>query len=147
MTEPNEHMRQFTATPTVEELENEVYQLQQDLAFITRQRDEQGRNACELFDTVKSLQAEIERLKYEHDRMQRLATDRTNEAVRLEAEVELMRENVRMRDDIIRRQHKEIERLRAALRTIASHQMKAWGDEFQEGINSQAEIARAALEG
>ena len=40
----------------------------------------------------------------------------------------------------------EIEQLRDALRKIASHQMKAWGDEFQEGINSQAEIARAALE-
>ena len=40
----------------------------------------------------------------------------------------------------------QIERLRAALHSIARNQMEAWGDEFQKGINSQAETALAALE-
>lgn len=40
----------------------------------------------------------------------------------------------------------KIERLRAALRRIANTKMEAWGDEFQEGLNCQADKAIAALE-
>ena len=104
-------MRQFTATPTVEELEPEI----------------------------ERLEAEIERLKKVVGNQRYTLDAQRKETERLRAE----------RNELFMKEQGsslEIERLRAALRTIASHQMRAWGDEFQEGINSQAEIARAALD-
>lgn len=60
----------------------------------------------ELYEESKAKDAEIERLKTESE-------DFRQGFIRLGCENENLRENVRMRDDIIRRQHKEIKRLQA----------------------------------